>query len=279
MVGCGLAAILDGVWIVFGFVMLWFAGSQGMGQWLGSGDAQLVRGIRPITSYELLPRWQQWQEILLPTLGFDIRIVILAVMGIVLWRGGVVERILTAFGLGYFAFHWLLATAVFDRYMLPFVTLLLLLLARSVTLVVRALHLPNAAPLLLIFMLLWPNAAVARLGRWDVGGMPGADLGTQTLTKFFADQPYGTVLYDHFYSWHARYYLFDSRVYVAWMPHPDSLVADLNAHYDDSRYLILPIDARAQPFEDALNEAGYGLETRLQSGEIVVLKILRDDGP
>ena len=72
---------------------------------------------------------------------------------------------------------------------------------------------------------------------------------------------YGTVLYDHWYSWHWRYQLFDGRVYVSWFPHADALLADLAAFGGSgaARYMALPRDGSAAPVARRLSEAGYRL--------------------
>jgi hypothetical protein len=73
--------------------------------------------------------------------------------------------------------------------------------------------------------------------------------------------PYGTVLYDHWYSWHWRYQLFDKGVYVSWFPHPTALVDELMAFgRDGNRHLLaLPDDLAAEPVKRAVTEAGFEL--------------------
>ena len=73
---------------------------------------------------------------------------------------------------------------------------------------------------------------------------------------------YGTVLYDHWYSWHWRYQLFDDRVYVSWFAHADALLADLAAFGDAGplRAIALPASAAARPVVRRLAESGYRLE-------------------
>ena len=76
------------------------------------------------------------------------------------------------------------------------------------------------------------------------------------------DAPYGTVLYDHWYSWQWRYQLFDSRVYASWFPHADALLADLAAFGGSGppRAIALPASAAARPVARRLAAAGYRLE-------------------
>jgi hypothetical protein len=118
-----------------------------------------------------------------------------------------------------------------------------------------------AALVIVVVVLHMPVAANARAGRYPIGGQPAADGGAARVAVALADAPYGTVLYDHWYSWHWRYQLFDGRVYVSWFPHADALLADLAAFGGSgpARYVALPRDGSAAPVARRLGEAGYRL--------------------
>ena len=118
-----------------------------------------------------------------------------------------------------------------------------------------------AVLLIAVAVLHLPVAAAARVGRYPIGGQPTADGGAALVARALADAPYGTVLYDHWYSWHWRYQLFDRRVYVSWFPHADALLADLAAfgQTGPARYVALPRDGSAAPVLRRLREAGYRL--------------------
>jgi hypothetical protein len=105
-------------------------------------------------------------------------------------------------------------------------------------------------------------SAAARESRWPIGGQPSADGGAAKVAALLEDAPYGTVLYDHWYSWHWQYQLFDGRVYVSWFPHADALLEDLAAFggSDSARYIALPVSESARPIARRLAEAGYRLE-------------------
>ncbi len=133
------------------------------------------------------------------------------------------------FVVGYLPLHWLFAVPVWDRYLLPILPLILLLVARLLATAVRALAFGAATiippysrclTVLLGGLLLLP-AFAARHGRFPVGGQPTADQGAWQVAERLRDAPYGTVLYDHWYSWQWRYHLFDTGVYVSWFPNPD----------------------------------------------------------
>ena len=85
--------------------------------------------------------------------------------------------------------------------------------------------------------------------------------------EYLADEPYGTVLYDHWYSWQWRYHLFDKGVYVSWFPYPTALAEDLTAFGDNegTRYIVLPDTAAALPVQRALRNADFTLIEQLRT--------------
>lgn len=275
--------------LMLGCVAVWmFASGQTFG---GTGDALLIRGIRPISSYELRPRWQQWQTYLATVFNLPI---LLLMLPSTVWlfmmpdRNRTIrtqDRLLWLMLLSYFCFHWLLATAVYDRYMLPFAVLVIVLVSRVLASIIRQLVAsPPREQLVrvlavcsLFFCTLWLSVAAidARDGRFLVGGRPNADEGAAAVGVFFADAPYGTVLYDHWYSWQWRFHLMETGVYTEWTPDPATLVDNLDVFYDERRYIVLPADARAAPFQRALMSGGYQLEKRLQSNGILLYQIMR----
>jgi len=70
------------------------------------------------------------------------------------------------------------------------------------------------------------------------------------------------VLYDHWYSWQLRYYLFDIRVYVNWFATPDSLATDLTVFGDSEshRFIAVLSSETALPVLRAVNNAGFSYE-------------------
>jgi hypothetical protein len=151
---------------------------------------------------------------------------------------------------------------------LPILPLVAILLGRGLSVLWSAvprrlsLHRAFAVLLILIAAVHLPVAVAARNGRYPIGGGPVADGGAAEVARLLRDAPYGTVLYDHWYSWHWRYQLFDGRVYVSWFPHVDALLADLTvfAGSGPDRYIALPVSDVARPVTRRLVEAGYRLE-------------------
>ncbi|MCA9996473.1 MAG: hypothetical protein KDE56_12030 [Anaerolineales bacterium] len=179
------------------------------------------------------------------------------------------DTVLALYLISYLAFHWLLAIPVWDRYWLPLLPLLAVLLGRGLK------NLPQRTqrsqrkekslrPLRFNFfflLLMLPTAVQAQNGRFPIGGYPEADDGAAIVGQYLATQPYGTVLYDHWYSWQWRYHLFNQRVYVSWFPHPAALVEDLQVFGDGDgeRFLVLPPGDSGQPVRRAVESAGFWL--------------------
>jgi 4-amino-4-deoxy-L-arabinose transferase-like glycosyltransferase len=262
----GLAAIMAAL-------VIWAAARPAAGglvslQWANVGGLRLAR------SWELLPRLAQTAQLWRIALGWPLTgLSLLAVAGFLLVgrprrRLILPDALLALFILGYLLLHWLWAMPVWDRYLLPILPLVAILIGRGLSLlrsaVVERPALGRAftALLLLSTVAHLPVAAGARAGRYPVGGQPTADGGAARIARQLEDAPYGTVLYDHWYSWHWRYHLFDGRVYVSWFPHADALLADLRtfAGSGPARYVALPASAEARPVIRRLMESGYRLE-------------------
>lgn len=245
-------------------------------QWANIGGVRLVR------SWELLPRLADHARLWLTALGRPMAVgaaVALGVGGI--YAGRIVNQtrvtnpsfrpagfMLALFVLAYLLLHWLWAVPVWDRYLLPVFPLMAILIAGCASSLWRAarrkrpLRVTLAAALVVLVLAQLPVTLAARAGQLPIGGRPDADGGAATTALLLKDAPYGTVLYDHWYSWHWRYQLFDGRVYVSWFPHADALLADLDvfAGQGPPRYIALPSSAVARPIIRRLSENGYRLE-------------------
>jgi hypothetical protein len=114
----------------------------------------------------------------------------------------------------------------------------------------------------LLVGLLLGAARTARRGDYPVGSRPAADGGAAEIAMLLQDAPYGTVLYDHWWSWQWRFYFFDRGVYVHWFPHPAALLEDLAVFSggEGERYLVLPRSLAARPVQRALYTAGFTLQ-------------------
>lgn len=235
-------------------------------------------GLRLAWSWEVWPRLVGWSGLVRLAFGWPGLAAVGAALVVLVarWmaardavRWTTPTAILLVFLVAYALAHWLFAVPVWDRYLLPVWPVVLLLAARLLALAWRwlaeRLHVSQRTfgPVLaggLLLALLVP-ASAARHGHYPLGSSPTADHGAWRVGGLLRDEPYGTVLYDHWYSWHWRYQLFDSGVYVSWFPHADALRDDLAVFGDDGspRYLVLPAGATADPVRRAVAAAGFSL--------------------
>lgn len=252
-------------------------------------------GVRPAWSWELWSRLAAWGELWAlmlgsPVLAFLLILALPVFLALLIYHQDwptAYDQFFLLFLLGYVAVHWFLAVPVWDRYLLPLAPVVGLLLGRFLSRVVAfvgpEVPWPAARRWLVVgvavlpVLLALPAALQARQGAFPVGGRPAADSGAAEVATALADAPYGTVLYDHWYSWQWRYFLFDSGVYVSWFPHPAALAEDLRvfAEEGDARYLALPAGEAARPVQRAVAEAGFALRPVRSAGDIVLYRVVR----
>lgn len=187
-------------------------------------------------------------------------------------RAALADWLLGGYLLGYFAAYWLLAFNVWDRYVVPVAPLLLLLIARGLEgLAVRVCAWRPARAVGLagrggwlaagMALLVLPAAFTAARSGYPVGGDHGAYMGLDDAARFLNALPYGAVLYDFWLSWEWNYYLFDGKVYTAWLPAPEALTADLRAFGRTSpRYLAVPSWESEAEARTAAAAAGFTFE-------------------
>jgi 4-amino-4-deoxy-L-arabinose transferase-like glycosyltransferase len=249
-------------------------------------------GLRIIFSWEILPRLSSWISQWQMAYGSSILLGLFVLSVLMLSSNAIVRRTDTSFAdlllisyiLVYLILHWLIAVPVWDRYLLPLMPLAAILLARGLKVMWNWIDewlssywqeksryvfwwviLPLVLAILLFSQI--PIVNSARFGKLPLGGQPTADQGAWQIAEFLADEPYGTVLYDHWYSWQWRYHLFDKGVYVSWFPHPTALAEDLGAFGDSggARYIVLPNAAGALPVQRAINDAGFKIKEELRT--------------
>ena len=258
---------------VVAVVVVWSAARAGAPGLVASQWAN-IGGLRPARSWELWPRLAGQARLWWLALGGPLVAggALLAVVALLVARARArlmpADALLALFALAYALLHWLWAVPAWDRYLLPLVPVAAVLVGRlaaaawSLADAGRVWRWAGTALLVAIAALHAPVALAARAGQYPIGGQPAADGGAAEVAHALADAPYGTVLYDHWYSWHWRYQLFDGRVYVSWFAHADALLADLAAfgQTGPARYVALPRDGTAAPVLRRLREAGYQLE-------------------
>ena len=198
-------------------------------------------------------------------------------------RGALVDLLLVSFVLAYIFLHWLWAFPVWDRYLLPLLPTLSILVGRILVMLARWLggaagrwlpsvgHLAPAISVVLLIAFLSTPAWTAALSRYPVGGDHGAYDGIDEVAAYLNGLPEGTVVYQHWLGWEYDYYLFGGPISIAYWPTPAWLAGDVQAFGAGSeRYVAFPSWESSARVEQALAEVGFELEP--------VLTTIRRDG-
>jgi 4-amino-4-deoxy-L-arabinose transferase-like glycosyltransferase len=282
---CGYT--LFGILLVVGLVFAWdrVRVAQGAESFWRLGVTR-YGGLRVIWPQELRARLQGWIGLMRYLFVSPVvNSLLLAGLPVLVWRGAVqrphareslVDLLLTSFCLVYSLFLCLWAFSVWDRYLLPLVPLLALLLARifgflvaRIEVMIRKPGLPSSRfsravcrlSLVVFLSLLSLPAWNAAHSRYPVGGDHGAYDGIDEVAGFVHGLPEGTVVYQHWLGWHHSYYLFDSPVYLAYWPTPSWFAEDVRAFgVREPRYITFPSWESSMRVAQALAGVGYGLE-------------------
>ncbi|UCG23014.1 MAG: hypothetical protein JSW55_12665, partial [Chloroflexota bacterium] len=274
---------LTGFLPMLGLLLAWDLARGGQLSLL-ENQLQSYGGFRLAWSWELWPRLEawagQWSHVLeSAVLEFMLLLAIPPFIALLIEqhdRPAALDRLLVLFVFAYFLLHWFVAVPIWDRYVLPILPLLGLVMARFVWRVVsyvwptiseyvelplKTQHLVFLIPLILIAFQA-AGVADAYNGNLPIGARRAADQGAAEIGVALEDAPYGTVLYDHWYSWQWRYHLFDKKVFVSWFPNPAALVEELQVFGMDGnpRYIVLPDSAQALPVVRALSSAQFDLQ-------------------
>ncbi len=206
---------------------------------------------------EILPRLQTWLSYGAGMFGAAGALVLLV------RPGGRSGRLLAGYCAAYMLAHWLIALNTYDRYLLPLLPLLALLLARG--LVFRVQRLRTRLP-----------GGARRANALALGTLAGVMLLSQAtyptdtrprddqiiaLADLLNAKSLGTIIYDYWLGWEMGYYLGPwsdkRRVYY---PAPEVQAADALCNPDPApRYLIAPAQAHAAPWLNALSQRGFSV--------------------
>ncbi len=243
--------------------------------WTRPGPGILARqlanygGLRMARSWELWPRLAEWGAVWAPALAVPAVVLALAMPLFLAWliqredRSTALDQVFVVFVLAFFVLHWFLAVPLWERYVLaalPIVAILVARLTARLWLELPALAAPRfparrSVPAFVLALTLLQVPVTAAATRAP------APSGIHAVSQVLVDAPYGTVLYDHWFSWRWRYLLFDSGVFVAWFSSPSALVDDLAVFggAPGDRYLALPVGAPGEPVRRAVSAAGFAL--------------------
>lgn len=183
-------------------------------------------------------------------------------------REATASLFLTTVSVGYFALMWLVAFPVLDRYLLPLVAIIAILLGKLATVLVNLIeHLvqPKFRVVirgiggLLVLGVILPSAFQAAASEIPVGGDHGGYDGIDQAAAYLRSLPPGTAIYYNSLGWELNYYLFDSYVVPAVFGSPDALAHDLVAfgREPNQRYLIMPGGVSQAEVLDAVRRGGF----------------------
>jgi len=247
---------------------------------------------RSVTTYgglELVPlsAWAQrltgWLELLALVFGSPVLNALL-LAGLSLQLVGAVRRfrsdsqsrsdlLLSVYLIAYLVLHVVIGFRVWDRYLLPMVPVLCLLLARSILVLLRRAprwlawmrvstgHTParRLAFGLLAALLVRPACLGAR-SRLPVGSDHGAYEGIDRLAAYAqASLPPASTLYYHWLGWHYGYYLHGAPFDLVWYPDPPSLAQGAASNSGAIRAIAFPAWRDSVPMRQALSDRGLTL--------------------
>jgi hypothetical protein len=251
---------------------------------------------------ELLPRLQTWLAYADTLIGWPFLLVagLIGIGGLLMrQRVNALDKLLAGYTLLYLLAHWLLPFNLYDRYLLPILPLVVVLLARVVILSsqftvhshseiqkrldalqpetsnLKPIWLRRIAVVALCLTLL-PGAWNAAQLQVAVGGDRGQLAGMDDLAAWLEAKPLGTILYDRWLGWGLEYYRgswSDKR--MVYYPTPELLAAGAAAQPDPApRYFPMPLEAPADDWLQPLREAGFTVSLVYSSPRFVVYELI-----
>jgi 4-amino-4-deoxy-L-arabinose transferase-like glycosyltransferase len=196
-----------------------------------------------------------------------------------------IDLILLLYILSYMLLHWLVALPTHDRYLLPILPPLILLVARgfdALAQIVGARYIVSSpkfsVPLLLCFSALcfFPSAIDATQSRLPMGGDRGEHDGIDQLSAYLESKPLGTIIYDHWLGWELGYYLGTwSNKRLTYYPNAHALAADAAAQSDPApRYFPAPSRAAVELWLSELASVGFQIYEDYRSEGFIVYRLI-----
>lgn len=249
-------------------------------QWMPSywdRSAQTYGGVALALDASLPQRLAQWGELLGYGLGWPLWLALgLLILGAMVSRRGPTaaaraglhwfDRLLLFFSAGYLLLHVATNLAPWDRYLLPLLPLLTLLLARAAFRAWDATARPFGRPgwartatatgLVLGLVYAACTASLARLPLGDGGAYDGVE---QAAVHLRSAEPPGAVLYHHWLGWHYNFYLYDAPLELRWWQAPAELARKAAASADQRQLIAFPAGREDASARAALAAAGLAL--------------------
>lgn len=191
-----------------------------------------------------------------------------------IWRGGM-ARWLALWCAAFFTGHIISALPTFDRYLLPLVAPLCLLMADALRAIIPRRPRYAVAVTMMLLALISPHDPRADTFR------PPDEAALIQAADWLNSREMGAIIYDHWLGWQTGYYMGawtdKRRVYY---PSPSALVADARENPDRApRYLLAP-DTPAHDVAEwlaALRADGWRVSLAYADGGLRVYRLWRDD--
>ncbi len=237
---------------------------------------------------ELLPRLAQWWQYGQYVLGAG---VVTAVLGFTAAAGFVHHRrvshsrknwidiTLASYIVVYMVIHGLIAINIYDRYLLPILPLIVLLIARGINALGANVFSQRTQQIIMAALLLicLPTAWIASEDKLPIGGDGGQHNGIEQVTDYLNSQRLGAIIYDHWLGWELGYYMGTwsdkRRVYY---PAPQALADDALLQADVApRYFVVPAWADAAEWLNALRRANFTVAKSYDQAPFAVYELQR----
>jgi hypothetical protein len=196
-------------------------------------------------------------------------------------------HLLWAYIIGYSLLHWLVAFDMYDRYLLPIVPLVMILVAQAVAYgrveiqdsewsIGRPYRLMWIIWGLVLLGVLIPTSYRAAERQSDVGRNGYQPRDFITLADYLNAKPLGTIIYDRWFGYELSYYLgawTDKR--KVYYPTPELLAEDALLNPDPApRYFVAPAEQTVTPWLHKLSEVGFTVSRDYATTEFAVYKLI-----
>ena len=183
-------------------------------------------------------------------------------------------KIYLGFVTGYLALHVFFPFNHYDRYLLPLLPLVVILVAQRLTCAFGRRRFGKRVLMTLGIVVLLTTLWSLRAGL-PLGGDRAQQAGILDLAAHLQGKPVATVIYDPWLGWELGYYLgvwHDKR--RVHYPDPQALAAGaLALDEGGARYLVAPAEQMLEDWLDALWAVGFGIELDYRSGGFLVYRL------
>ena len=282
----GSVARLAGGFLLIFTIVLWWDSLRW--QWMPSfwdRSAAAYGGLDLVTGGDFLERAWKWSELLSFVFGGPLGVLLLAGTAVALAAGQVrlttFDKLLLGFAAAYLGVHWITSIAPWDRYALPLVPLLALLLGHGTAwLWAPTAHRPDHLgarafdacersvrwrPGLAVLVI----AAVVH-GGWlasaraiPVGDASAYDGVEQVAEHVRQAEPAGSILFHHRLGWHFGFYLANDPVDLRYWDTPQDLADKAAADPSARPFIALSAGEDGPEVVNALRAAGLRLRLEL----------------